>query len=430
MNKDRDNAYKIDEIVEMLKKYCNQSQIEKFLSTLDKQAISSFIVNTYSQNNVIDFSNITNQENDSLLYRFNKDENRLGKSIEHFSGQFYILDPSSASISRYLTKYLPDDFISLDLCAAPGGKSISLAMRRHDGIYFANDISFNRAIEIKKNVDRLGLTNIYSLSMDPMKLELNGLFDLLIVDVPCSGNGMIRKEEKMLVDFSTDKVERLLPIQANLLEKAYDLVKPGGIICYSTCSYSTEEDEEQIIKFMKKHLDIEIINLNTDEFINGVNNIGYHMVSGNFLGEGIYFAILRKKGESKYKLTEIKYNDAIKIDNKHTFSYKDNEYVLNKNFAPFAKLPYISPGLQIYDKTKYKKCDYDHSFSKIVNIQLIELDRVEAIKYCLGNEIICKGNYSDGLCVLTYKNNRLGFGKKVKNSIKNYLPKGLKCSVL
>ena len=208
---------------ELLSPYCSEEEKEQFLSHLDDTPVSSFILNAY-HNYTPSFPSIRKDEEDSLLYRFDKDDVPLGKSADHFSGAFYILDPSSATISYYLKDYLKKDFNCLDLCGAPGGKTISLAMRRKDGFYLCNDISYQRANEIRKNVERLGLTNVLSLSIDPMNISSDLLFDCIILDVPCSGSGMIRKEEKMKEDWSTDKVERLLPIQKNLLEKGYQLL--------------------------------------------------------------------------------------------------------------------------------------------------------------------------------------------------------------
>ena len=404
----------------LVKPYLSDEDCDKFRQSLNDEPISSFIVNT-TINHDFNFDDrmIVQDKDDKLLYRFNKDEERLGKSLFHFAGAFYILDPSSATISYYLKDYLPDNFVSLDLCGAPGGKSIALSMRRNDGLYLCNDISFTRANEITKNADRLGLNNLYSLSIDPERINLGPIFDCLILDVPCSGSGMIRKEPKMKEDWSIEKVQRLLPIQANLLEKAYSLLKAGGILAYSTCSLSLEEDEEQIAMFLKAHPDMSEIKVKTRDGMRE-GKFGYHMVPGIFDGEGIYFCLLRKEGTSNFKFTQTKTKDS-------NFTFGKNKYKTPIMYDEIAKLNFLSPGRKINDSSEHPKCEFDHAYSKVCDsYPIIEVSKEQGIEYAKGNEIKCDSNVKDGLVILSYEGCRLGFGKKVGNKIKNYLPKGLR----
>lgn len=413
-----------------LLKYCSEEQINTFNLKINEDSISSLILNTkfYSQEELLSqYPNVISDKYDPLLFRFNKNELQLGKSLEHFVGGFYILDPSSAHISYQLEKLLPKNFISLDMCAAPGGKTIALNSRRSDGTYIANDIAYDRAIEIVKNTQRLGLSNVYTTSIDPLKFQLQPGFDLIILDVPCSGSGMIRKELKMRNDYSTEKVERLLPIQENLLEKSYELVKDGGIIAYSTCSLSIDEDEEQIIKFMNKHNDIEIIQIEEEDsqIIPGLNNIGYHMVPGIYSGEGIYYCLLRKKKTKPITFNELSLNKS-KDTHLNEFIFKNKTYLINKMYEEISHLPYISLGIKEKDDSQYPKCIFDHSYCKInSSLKIINLTRDEALKYVQGYELNNE-NKEQALVVLKYKNLPLGLGKLNQGKIKNYLPKGLK----
>ncbi len=411
----------------LLAPYCTKEEQEIFLSHLSDAPVSSFLVNTYREY-LPSFSLAKQDEKDALLYRFDKIALPLGKSVNHFSGAFYILDPSSATISHYLKDYLPKNFVSLDLCGAPGGKTISLAMRRHDGLYLCNDISYQRANEIRKNVERLGLSNVLSLSVDPQKIDLYPYFDCIILDVPCSGSGMIRKEEKMREDWSFEKVDRLLPIQESLLEKGYQLLKAGGVLAYSTCSLSVSEDEEQVKNFLNKHKDMEqIIIEERTGMKKGVSSLGYHMIPGIFDGEGIYFCLLRKTEGSSPVLTAMKKEK----DGKVIFDYRKNKYIVDRMYKEFAKLPYLAPGVKVKDDSEHPKCEYDHAYSKIVDdILHVDVDEKSAIEYVKGNEIKVNTSIQDGLCVITYQSLPLGFGKAVKGKIKNYLPKGLRESLI
>lgn len=401
--------------------YCNKNQIENFNETLRNHPVSSIVLNDkiLSSDELLNqFPNLKKSESDSILYRFDKDENRLGKSLEHFIGGFYILDPSSAYISYQLEKILNKNFISIDLCSAPGGKTISLDLRRREGTYLCNDISYERAIEIDKNIQRMALDNVMTISMDPMKLNLKECFDLVILDAPCSGSGMIRKEKKMILDYSEEKVERLIPIQKNLLEKAYQLCKKDGIISYSTCSLSTKEDEDVVKDFLSRHSDVELIHIDVDKSI--IETIGYHLVPGIYDGEGIYFALLKKHGGESNSLTEIKFEDS-----KRVFKYKSVNYQVKTMYDELKSLPFISPGIKIDDTSEYKKCPFDHAYSKVSDdIEILQLTREQALSYIQGNEL--KIDTSDGYKILAYKKGRLGFGKAIQGRIKNYLPKGLR----
>lgn len=413
--------------------YCSPEEIEKFKEGLNQPSVSSLILNTskFTSSELEEtFSDLKKDDTDHLLYRFSKEEDRMGKTLEHFAGAFYILDPSSGVISSYLEKLLPKNFVSLDLCAAPGGKTIAMDLRRKDGLYLANDIAFDRAIEISKNAQRLALSNILTLSIDPVKLSLPEMFDLVILDAPCSGSGMIRKEPKMAKDYSEEKVTRLLPIQENLLEKAYECTKKDGIIAYSTCSLSIKEDEEQVKSFLRRHPDVEMIPLSPKEgMVIGKENIGYHMIPGIYDGEGIYFVLLRKTKGDVYQLNQSKdvkkYNDELM-----SLSFKGNTYLLSRFYQEFSKLPFIAPGMKVYDKSEHPKCGFDHAYSKVSDdIQLVEIDRQTALSYVQGNEVKIDSAIKDGLVILAYQKMRLGLGKNFKGKVKNYLPKGLRSNL-
>ncbi len=408
----------------LLKPYAKKDEISSFLSHLEDDPISGALTNPSfftREERKSSFPYLEADEKDSLLFRFDKKQHPLGKTVEQAGGAFYILDPSSAYPSYFLSSLLPKDFVSIDLCAAPGGKSIALDFRRRDGLYLANDLSYTRALEIQKNADKLGLDNLLSFSMDPEKLKLESCFDLVILDAPCSGSGRIRKEAKRIDDFSLEKVSRLLPVQEALLEKAASLVEEGGYLCYSTCSLSIEEDEEQVSRIRKRHPELELVPLPvSSSVIKGKDEIGYHRIPGVYPGEGIYFAVMRKTEGEKKKMTPSNLN-------RHVFSFRKNEYCVRQRYKEIENLPYISPGLKIKDTSPYPKCEYDHAYSKkIDSLPVLSVNREEAVSYLQGNQIKTDSRRKDGLVVVSFGKRRLGFGKKRKNQVKNYLPKGLR----
>lgn len=435
--KEKENSGKnqIDDFSALVKPYCNEKEQKLFQDSLSKKAFTSLLLNekVFSKKELLDtYPDLKEDESDSLLFRYDKEEERLGKSLLHFGGAFYLLDPSSAAISYYLAPLVKKNPLVMDLCAAPGGKSIAFSFRRPDSLIVANDISYSRAVEITKNTDRLGLSNILSLAVDPLNLNLNEMFDLIILDAPCSGSGMVRKDCKMKDDWSIEKVNRLLPIQEGLLEKAYSLVKNGGLIAYSTCSFSVDEDENQIKAFLKKHKDLEVVPIKASkDILKGVNNLGYHLIPGVYQGEGIYFIFLRKTLGGCYEDSEIKYRTLSPLKGYQVFFYRKNEYLVPKMYGELSKLPFIAPGIKIHDDSPHPKCEFDYAYSKVnASLPLYELDEKEAKDYALGNEVVTHSAIKDGLLILTYKGLRLGFGKKVGLRIKNYLPKGLRATLI
>lgn len=411
--------------------YCNNSQIELFKSNLNTKPLSGLILNKKKLSKeklIAQFPFLIEDKNDNLIYQYDS-EKQISKSLLNFTGCFYLLDISSAIISYYTEKYIPKNSLVLDMASAPGGKSISLSFRRNDLLFVSNDISIKRQFETNKNINRLGLDNILTISIDPLKLNDNKIFDAIILDTPCSGSGMIRKDIDIKNDYSTRKVENLLPIQKGLLNKADKLLKDGGYIIYSTCSLSISEDENQIELFLNEH-DYEEIDLNIKDktIIRGINNHGYHLIPSIYKGEGIFFTLLKKKGNNTINHKEMNiYNEK---EDLNIFKYKNNNYVVSKMYEEISSFNFLMPGLKIFNDEEYKKCAFDYAYSKVnKTIKKIELSKEEAIKLISFYEIKIDTKNED-LVIFTYLNNPICFGKIIDNKVKNYLPKGLKSNLI
>lgn len=156
----------------------------------------------------------------------------------------------------------PDDYI-LDMCGAPGGKTCAVASRlSSQGLMITNDIVLLRAKILSENVERFGLKNTIVTNCDPLQMTqgLVGFFDKIILDAPCSGEGMFRKSDAAIDTWSMEKVHECAYIQRQLIDAAMTLLKPGGQLIYSTCTYNTIENEQQI-QYLLDHHDCSLIPL-------------------------------------------------------------------------------------------------------------------------------------------------------------------------
>lgn len=179
---------------------------------------------------------------------------RPAKHPYYYAGLYYIQEPS-AMLPAELLNATPGDRV-LDLCAAPGGKSLQLAAQlARDGLLVSNDIQAQRAKVLLKNLERYGVVNAIVLNESPQRLAqvFPNFFDKILVDAPCSGEGMFRKEPEMAKDWSEAEVHKYAGWQADILAAVPHLLRPGGEVVYSTCTFSQEENEQQINEFLAVH---------------------------------------------------------------------------------------------------------------------------------------------------------------------------------
>ena len=192
-------------------------------------------------------------------------ETGLGNHIYHRQGLFYMQEPSASSAVTILDPQ-PGDWV-LDLCAAPGGKSTQIAARiGQSGFLIANEIDGGRARVLMSNLERLGVSEAVITHASPERLcpQLGGWMDKVLVDAPCSGEGMFKKEDRALADWSVEHVRACGQRQQKILESAVFTLKEQGILVYSTCTYAPEENEQVIDQFLRKHPEMELIDCSVD----------------------------------------------------------------------------------------------------------------------------------------------------------------------
>ena len=365
-------------------------------------------------------------------YLYDKNVYPLGKHLYHELGYYYLQEPSAMIVSS-LIDFKENDLV-LDLCAAPGGKSIQASLKMNGkGLIISNDISTSRAFLISNNAERLGLRNLLITNNDFEEIykRYENTFDKIILDAPCSGSGMFRKNDLMKEDWSINKVMKFSEIQKRLIEIAFFMLKPGGLLSYSTCSYSKEEDED-VISYLLNKYEAEVIPLSIPNgYINPLSPIGVRLMPSHFDGEGQYICQIKKAGQGKL----VTYKNENKDQKLLVDSFKNSDskrfgsslFVLS-NSINYKPLKIIRYGVKVGEENKgIFKYDlhYARAINKVDEFPRIELSLDEVKKYLEGNTINKNSSFK-GYVLLTYKNNSIDIAKTDGNVIKNYYPKGLR----
>ena len=290
----------------------------------------------------------------------NEDE-RLSKNPLYHAGLYYLQEPSAMTTAS-LSGVKPGDKV-LDLCAAPGGKSTELAaLLKGEGILYSNDVSSSRAKALLKNIELFGAGNAVISSEEAFKLETfyTDYFDKIIIDAPCSGEGMFRKDRAVLSAYEKRGSEYFAPIQKNILSRAANMLAVGGEIIYSTCTFSRVEDEDIIMDFLESNKDFELIDIPLKE---GFTNS--HILCGTVRlfphkleGEGHFIAKLKKTGVRKEE-EELKKRASSKQKNKLPKEAGEFLKNINREFEPDRimlnkeYIYYLPENVKLHDKIHY-----------------------------------------------------------------------------
>ena len=365
-------------------------------------------------------------------YGFYHSEEKLGANPYYVAGLAYSQEPSAMSVAPLLDVQ-PGDKV-LDLCSAPGGKATQMACRMQGkGLIVCNEPVFSRAKILSQNVERLGVKNAVVCSETPEKLskKLGGYFDKILVDAPCSGEGMFRKNaEEALSEWSLENVALCAKRQADILDEAVKMLKTGGKLAYSTCTFAVEEDEGQIENFLSKHPEMRLIKQ---------EKLYPHTIKG----EGHFLALLEKTGEPtpcnvKPLKTEISASNA-KLYRKFEKDFFREEFAvrLHETDGTLYAVPedvFDWKGIQVLrvgvrlGEIKNGRFEPNHSLAMATLakacVHAVELNPAEVEKYLRGETV--DKEVETGWCVVCVDGYPLGLGKCVNGTIKNHLPKGLR----
>ena len=416
------------DFISHLKTYLDDSEISLLMDSLKEENMHGVLLNTRKMDDETFLSLFPDVKKHPIVphaYIYNKGIYNLGKSIYHTLGCFYLQEPS-AMVPAYLLNTEEDDLI-LDMCAAPGGKTVQTSFRLNDtGLIISNDLSRQRCSSIVENVERLGLGNIVITNNDLSKIYQNHIntFDRIILDAPCSGSGMFRKEDKMMQDWSYNKVLKFSEIQKELILIAYDMLKPGGTLCYSTCSFSEEEDED-VIEYLLSNREVTVEKTEGELFyINKKKPYGIHLFPHIFPGEGHYICVLKKPGNSVKRKEK-----SLVRGNKYNLEFQNilhfGEYLFGLNYPyNFKDFDVVRMGVKI-GEIIHDEIRFDYHYSHYTNkLQKYELDDGALKLYFNGNTI--SSTISKGYYLLTYKGINVDISKADGRMIKNHLPKVLR----
>ena len=418
------------EFKEHLKSYLSNEEIDNLMDSLNDESLHAVLLNPKKMSDEEFLKLYPNVKKHPLVphaYIYIKEIYNLGKSIYHTLGCFYLQEPS-AMVPAYLLNAKENDLI-LDMCAAPGGKTIQSSFLMKDtGLIISNDLSKPRTFSIVENIERLGLGNVVVTNNDLSLIanKLQNTFDKIILDAPCSGSGMFRKEDKMKEDWSYNKVLKFAETQKQLIDIAYSMLKPGGILSYSTCSFSMEEDEN-VIESLLNNTDAELVKIpnNPLYYINKKKPLGIHLLPSIFPGEGHYICLIKKPGNS------VKNKNKVVIDKKVyqfklTNIYRFGDYLFGLNYPyDFKCFNVIRLGVKIGESIKgdirydFHYAHFIDSFDKTYSLHSNEL------KSYLAGETI-NASMEKGIYLLTYEGINVDLTKSDGRIFKNNFPKGLR----
>ena len=365
-------------------------------------------------------------------------ETRPGLHVYHEAGVYY-LQEASAMAPVALLDPKPGERVC-DLCAAPGGKTTQIAGRMlGQGFLVCNEINPKRAKILSRNIERMGVANALVTNEHPETLasRFPGFFDRVLVDAPCSGEGMFRKEEAAVTDWSQETVQMCARRQREILDSAARLVRPGGRLVYSTCTFAPEEDEETVAAFLEAHPEFTPEPVEAPWFVPG-ENASYRMWPHKLLGEGHFAAVLRKTqgesgevpacpGEKCPKAWESFAKELdITLPEGKAVSFGQSLYWAPTELPELNRLKVLRPGLELGTERKgrfepahalalwLKTCAITESFPP----------ESPEMKAYLHGDVVPSGK--KGWCLVQAGGYAIGWGKGDGSVLKNHYPKGLR----
>ena len=366
-------------------------------------------------------------------------ESRPGLHPYHEAGVYY-LQEASAMAPVALLDPRPGEWIC-DLCSAPGGKTTQIAGRMAgEGFLLCNEINPKRAKILSRNIERMGIGNALVTNEHPEKLakRLAGAFDRVLIDAPCSGEGMFRKEEAAVTDWSEETVAMCARRQKEILHSGAALVRPGGRLVYSTCTFAPAENEQAIGDFLAEHPEFEPETVEAPWFVPGENG-SFRMWPHKLLGEGHFAAVLRRKGMDEREIPQEEPGEKlpkewlafakeldITLPAGKCLRFGQSLYWVPEGMPKLNGLKVERPGLEL-GIVKKDRFEPAHALALWLrscrNMETYTANSRETAAYMHG-DVIPSGH--KGWCLVTVDGYSIGWGKGDGTVLKNHYPKGLR----
>ncbi|WP_129596116.1 RsmF rRNA methyltransferase first C-terminal domain-containing protein [Anaerophilus nitritogenes] len=424
-----------------------KDEYEDFLASYEKQYFKGLRINTLKIS-VEEFLKISPFSLKPIPWcedGFYFDEESPAKHPYYHAGLYYIQEPSAMAPVSFLSPNKGDHV--LDVCAAPGGKSVQIACAlKGEGVLITNDINLNRVKPLIKNMELFGIKNaiVMNESIEKIKRYFPNYFDKILVDAPCSGEGMFRKDSSMIKSWEKHDHNYYIPIQREIMKHVDELLNGEGKIVYSTCTFSIEENEEIINEFLEENDNFHMLDIEKKYGISeGISNKRdeikkcARLLPHKVEGEGHFLAFMgktEKESNYSYKNEKIKipnvFYDFVKenltIDIEGDFQiHKDNLYRVPKELPNMKGLKVLRSGWLL---GTFKKNRFEPSHALAMGLSMKDAKRFvnfnkddfEVIKYLKGETLHTKGEKGWTLvCVDGYP---LGWSKHTGSILKNYYP--------
>lgn len=416
-------------------------EFNDFYESLQRNDEKSIYVN---ENKILvqDFLKVVDFETSPIEYEkcgFYVDSEKRGRHALNHAGAFYIQEPS-AMFTVNAFNFKGDETV-LDMCSAPGGKSIQIANRIPNGVLVSNEIDKSRSEILFSNIERMGLRNVIITNDKPENISkaYANCFDVCLVDAPCSGEGMFRRGEEITNFYNANLPQMCKARQLDILKNADICLKQNGALIYSTCTYSKEENEEVVLEFAKEY-DYEIINIEAPSYMNRGVDLAevVRLYPHKVKGEGQFVAVLKKKSENdnickrelslKECLKSYKFlKENTKIDKK-SYIFKNFSYIVPDLSLIKKDINYLSVGVRIaeikqdrIEPNHYLFTAFGQEFCHKLNLKLNDS---QVSKYLKGETL--SDQDGDFYGAVFIENCAVGGYKISKCKFKNLYPKGLR----
>ncbi|CAM3574143.1 methyltransferase RsmF C-terminal domain-like protein [Erysipelothrix urinaevulpis] len=420
-----------DSLFDMIEQTFSKDRLDQLKFDLERPAIYGVRLNPYKVIQIDDIEGELSLLNENVFIP--KEYKPMVHHPYHHAGAYYIQDPSSSLPVEYLD-LKPNDVV-LDMCAAPGGKSSQILSSIPNGFLIANEIDSKRNKKLQTNLGRWGVENYVVTQEDgrSLSLKLNNCFDKILLDAPCSGEGLIRRKKDYTFSYDEKRVQAFANLQQELLESAYQLAKNQATIVYSTCTLNAIENEDVLKQFLTLHPECKLEPIEHPFKEPGLN--GFHQAARFFPsqhGEGQFMAKIKiyknessqelhfKPGKEEKRLIEaIEFEACFEERNQKLYGLKTRGFLDEP-------LAITQDGTEIAS-IKKNRFDFHHNVSQSLyfqtNFPIHNCTHSQAYHYLNGQTVASE---LKGYCVMSYKGLVLGLGKGNGKHINNRYPKQLR----